>query len=342
MPWSSPRSSGWRATDWIIEPKMFPMPTPAPSAPRPTPRARPIALPAFVTSPEVAARTVASSSSPLVSGLDRGADVDGGQGGEDERLDRDDDRDLEEVEGRGDRDDDDRQDDRLQDEHEADEGEDQDVAGEHVREEPDGERDQAHELAEHLEGHDQDEEPLRSLRDPALEVADGPVPPDALEVREDEREHGERERYGERRRRGVDAPDRHAVVRLAGERQRDEPDRVHDPDEEHQRRDVREPAADRLRRQTRLGDLGLRDLVDLHADRAAPVQRPAAHQDEAEQDRRGAPDHEVDDGLRDREVERAEVDRDPLVLLELGRRVEVAAREGGARERERRQRQREE
>src|SRR5437879_5835199 len=52
MPWSSPRSSGWRATDWIIEPKMLPMPTPPPSAPRPTPRARPIAFPALVTSPD--------------------------------------------------------------------------------------------------------------------------------------------------------------------------------------------------------------------------------------------------------------------------------------------------
>src|SRR5213596_2944116 len=141
MPWSSPRSSGWRATDWIIEPKMFPMPTPAPSAPRPTPRARPMAFPAFVTSPEVAARTVASTWSSLVFGLDGRADVDGGQGGEDERLDRDDDRDLEDVEERRDGDDGHEQQ-ALQDEHEPDEREDQDVAGEHVREDSDGERDQ--------------------------------------------------------------------------------------------------------------------------------------------------------------------------------------------------------
>src|SRR3954469_2269618 len=107
MPWSSPRSSGCRATDWIIEPKMLPMPTPAPSAPRPTPSARPIALPAFVTSPLVAARMVPSMSfSSLVLRLARRADVDGGQGSEDERLDPDDDHDLEEVED--DRGDDDR------------------------------------------------------------------------------------------------------------------------------------------------------------------------------------------------------------------------------------------
>src|SRR5207247_10563312 len=171
MPWSSPRSSGWRATDWIIEPKMFPMPTPAPSAPRPTPRARPMAFPTFVTSPEVAARTVASTWSSLVFRLDRRADVDGGQGGEDERLDRDDDHDFEEIERRRHRHGDDRENDGLQDEHQADEGQDQDVAREHVREQADAERDQPHELAEHLERNDQEEQRLRGLRDPALEVA---------------------------------------------------------------------------------------------------------------------------------------------------------------------------
>src|SRR3954465_1264484 len=99
MPWSSPRSSGWRATDWIIEPKMLPMPTPAPRAPRPTPSARPMALPALVTSPLVAAISVASMSfSSLVLRLDRRADVDGRERSEDERLDPDDDHDLEEVE----------------------------------------------------------------------------------------------------------------------------------------------------------------------------------------------------------------------------------------------------
>src|SRR5690242_15372725 len=106
MPCSSPRSSGWRATDWIIEPKMLPMPTPAPSAPRPTPSARPIALPALVTSPVVAAMKVKVDMvrrASLVLGLDRRADVDGGQCSEDERLDRDDDRHLEDVEDACDR-----------------------------------------------------------------------------------------------------------------------------------------------------------------------------------------------------------------------------------------------
>src|SRR5581483_8533801 len=140
MPCSSPRSSGWRATDWIIEPKMLPIPTPAPSAPRPTPSARPTALPAFVTSPLVAARMVPIMwGSLLVLRLDRRADVDGGQGSEDEGLDPDHDHDLEDVEDRRDRDDEHREHDGLQDEHGADEREDQDVAREHVGEETDGE-----------------------------------------------------------------------------------------------------------------------------------------------------------------------------------------------------------
>src|SRR3954453_7147272 len=149
MPCSSPRSSGCRATDWIIEPKMLPMPTPAPSAPRPTPSARPTALPAFVTSPLVAARMVPSirSSLFLVLRLDRRADVDGGQGSEDEGLDADDDHDLEEIEDRRNRDHEDREHHGLQDEQQPDEGQDQDVSREHVREQTHAQRDQPHELA---------------------------------------------------------------------------------------------------------------------------------------------------------------------------------------------------
>src|ERR1700746_1755096 len=126
MPWSSPRRWGCRATDWIIEPKMIPMPTPAPAAPSPTPRARPIALPALVTSPVVAARmNPIISVSSLVLGLDRRADVDGGQGGEDERLDPDHDDHLEDVEDRR-RDDHEYEGQRLEDEDQPEEGEDQD------------------------------------------------------------------------------------------------------------------------------------------------------------------------------------------------------------------------
>src|SRR5512132_1874233 len=336
IPWSSPRSSGCRATDWIIEPKMLPMPTPAPSAPRPTPRARPIALPAFVTSPDVAARSVCTTPS-LMLRLDCRADVDGGQGGEDERLDPDDDDDLEDVEDRrGNQDGQKRQ--RLEDEDQPEEREDQDVAREHVREESDAQRDQAHELSEDLERHDQWQQRLRRLGDPALEVAGRPVPADALDVREHEGEERQRQRHRQRARRGVDAPGRDAVVRLPGDRQRNEAQQVDDEDEQQQRRDVREPAADRLGREPLLRDLRLRDLVDRLADRLAlarPFAEVVAHQEDPEQDRHDRAEHQVDDSLRDREVERAEVDRDPWVLLELRRGVEVSARERGRREGER-------
>ena len=216
--------------------------------------------------------------------------------------------------------------------------EDQDVAGEHVREEPDAQRDQPHELTEDLERHDQEQEPLRRLGDPALEVAPGPVPLDPLVVREEEGQQGQRQRHRERRRGRVDPPGRETVPRLPRQRQRDEAEQVDHEDEEEQRRDVGEPAGDRLGREPLFGDLRLGDLVERLADRlplAGQESEPAAHREEPEPDRAQRPQHQVDDRLRDREVERAEVDRDPLVLLELGRRVEVAARERGLRREER-------
>src|SRR5438067_321512 len=246
MPCSSPRNSGWRATDWIMEPKMFPMPMPAPSEPSPMPSARPIAFPALVTSPDVAARSVCTSPPSLVLRLDRRADVDGGQGGEDERLDRDDDPNLECVENPGERHERD-QDVALDDEDQPEEREDQHVAGEHVGEETNAQRDQSHELPEDLDDGNRHEERARNFRDPTLEVANRAVPANAFVMREDEGEQRERERDVDRGGRGVDPPDRNAMVRLAGQRQRDEAEHVHDPDEEEQARDVREPEADRLR-----------------------------------------------------------------------------------------------
>src|ERR1051326_2242552 len=99
IPWSSPRSSGWRATDWIIDPKTTPMPMPAPSEPSPMPSPKPSALAAFKMSD--AARTRCTSSS-LVRGLDRRADGDGSENREDEGLNRHDDDHLEDVEGHAD------------------------------------------------------------------------------------------------------------------------------------------------------------------------------------------------------------------------------------------------
>src|SRR5262249_25897509 len=138
MPCSSPRSSGWRATAWIIEPKMLPMPTPAPRAPRPMPSASAMALPAS-TVPFAAARGGIIDAFLLVFGLDGRADVDGGQGGEDEGLDRDHDDDLEQVERSRGRNAKHRNAHVLEHEDEADEGQDQHVARQHVRVQADGE-----------------------------------------------------------------------------------------------------------------------------------------------------------------------------------------------------------
>src|SRR5690349_7132178 len=142
IPCSSPRSSGWRATDWIIEAKTVPMPIPAPSEPKPMPSPKPSACAALMVG-DVAASSWSTVSS-LVGRLDRRADVDGGQSGEDERLNRDDDHDLEDVEGDPDRERDDGDDpegDPAEDEEQPDRHEDQHVAVEHVRVEPHAEAD---------------------------------------------------------------------------------------------------------------------------------------------------------------------------------------------------------
>src|SRR5918992_5707865 len=99
MPVSSPRSSGCRATAWIIEPKILPMPMPAPTAPRPTPTPKAIALPRSARPVSVVCASKRSKRASLMCGFDGAADVDGGEQGEYERLDGDDDDDLEEVNG---------------------------------------------------------------------------------------------------------------------------------------------------------------------------------------------------------------------------------------------------
>src|SRR5882672_6788062 len=98
---------------------MFPIPAPAPAAPAPIPRASAIALPACTTG---ASFTLAAMSCKsiwdlllwlagvlLVFRLDRRADVDRRENGEDECLNRDDDHHLEDVEDRRDADERDRE-----------------------------------------------------------------------------------------------------------------------------------------------------------------------------------------------------------------------------------------
>src|SRR5918992_4828061 len=169
------------------------MPIPAPTAPRPTPTPKAIALPRSATFPSACASKKSTWSPFLVFRFDGAADVDGGEQGEDEGLDRDDDDHLEEVDERSDAD---RKRDEppgREDENEAEHHEDQHVAGEHVREEADRERDEPHELRDDLERHDQREEALRRAgRDPTLEVAGCAVVPDPFHVRREERDQGER------------------------------------------------------------------------------------------------------------------------------------------------------
>src|SRR3954470_4452123 len=84
-------------------PKMMPMPTPAPTAPRPPPTPRAIALPASEPASAWAktvnsGRSRSSTDGSLVGFGDRAADVDGRERGEDERLKRGDQSDLEQEE----------------------------------------------------------------------------------------------------------------------------------------------------------------------------------------------------------------------------------------------------
>src|SRR4051794_2837320 len=184
----SSRISGWRGTDSMTLPKMMPMPTPAPTAPRPPPTPRAMALPASEPSSAAAKMVDSTAVRKLTAGLllvrlgDRAAEIDGRQGGEDERLKGGDQADLEHVdrEAQGQRDDADG-DHAQEHRHAADHEQDDQVAGEHVGEESDGERDDPHQVREQLEHED---EPGHRAVDPRgdqrLEVAADAPGADAL------------------------------------------------------------------------------------------------------------------------------------------------------------------
>src|SRR5919197_3109333 len=83
----SSRISGWRVTDSITLPNMNPTPMPAPIEPRPAPMPSAMALSPSSVTPLAAARTV--DMEVLLSVAAYGgclAEVDGGQGREDEGL----------------------------------------------------------------------------------------------------------------------------------------------------------------------------------------------------------------------------------------------------------------
>src|SRR4051794_22007241 len=158
----SSRISGWRVTDSMTLPKMMPMPTPAPTAPRPPPTPSAMALPASEPSSAAAKMVDSTAVRKLTAGLllvgfgDRAAEVDGRQGGEDERLQRGDEADLEDVDGEAQRQRHDADGDHAQqDRHAAGHEQDDQVAGEHVREQSDGQRDDPHQVRQQLEHEDE-------------------------------------------------------------------------------------------------------------------------------------------------------------------------------------------
>src|SRR3954453_14405700 len=211
----SSRISGWRVTDSMTLPKMKPTPMPGPIVPRPAPMPSAMALPALrpysCGSAAWAIRVMIESSTAcsLVLFGDGAAEVDRGEGGEDEGLQGGDEADLEQEEGHGhdagDGAEDDRADHRQvqQDDEPAAHEQDQQVAGEDVREQSDAEADQAHEVRDDLDEEDRDSRrALDAGRDPALEVVDKALPADALHVVAEPHHHRQPQRARRVRGRG--------------------------------------------------------------------------------------------------------------------------------------------
>src|SRR4051794_3165367 len=185
----SSRISGWRVTDSMTLPKMKPTPTPGPTVPRPAPTPSAIARsPLAGASSDAAAGGVGTSPrstvAPLVLLGDRAAEIDRGESGEDEGLQRGHEAHFEEEEGHGhdDRDGAQRREPKQHDEAAGHE-EDEQMPGEDVREESDAQRDDPHEVRDDLDREDRDARgALDAGRDPGLQVADRALGPDALEV----------------------------------------------------------------------------------------------------------------------------------------------------------------
>src|SRR3954454_4123793 len=150
------------------------MPGPMVPRPAPTPRAmpdRPFDV-LWATRSGMNVRSTARSA-PLVVGGGRAAEVDRGQGGEDEGLQGRYKPDFEDEEDDGDRQGDHAEGrEAEQDDHAPAHEEDEQVAGEHVREEPDGQGDDPDELRDHLDEEDWELRRTGDARgDPAREVA---------------------------------------------------------------------------------------------------------------------------------------------------------------------------
>src|SRR3954447_8279046 len=329
----SSRISGWRVTDSMTLPKMKPTPMPGPTVPRPAPMPSAMSLPALrpyscgSAAWAIWVRIEMSTACSLVLFGDGAAEVDRGEGGEDEGLKRGDEADLEEEEGHGhraghDADDHGEADRHVQQHDEAAAHEqDEQVAGEDVGEETDAQADEADEVRDGLDDEDRAaRESLAARRDPAREVLLEPLGPDALDVvadphdeREHERDREVRGRGEQRERRHVDAEDVDGVLRVR--RQWQVADDVREPEEQEDGPDEREP----LRRHP-VVHVPARDVVAHEQERGLderlrPVRarlHPARDVHHAAARERGRDDH-----VEDRLVELDRTDREPRVELEL-------------------------
>src|SRR5918994_2958350 len=259
---------------------------------------------------------------------DRAAEVDGREGGEDERLQRRDEADLEGEEQHAEREREDAE--RLQAEQHGEatgHEEDDQVPREDVREETNTQREQPHDVGEELEHEHEDRHPAgHAGRHQRLHVPAEALRADALDVVGDEDDEREDEGDGDVRRRGVDGEGRdleaeHFDLVLGVGRQRDVADQVREPDEEEEGPDEREPLAGHP-----VVHVPARDLV--------------AHGHEEQLDRGlhavglglhplGDPEHRAgrqqrrDDEVEDRLVDVEETELDPRVEPELVLRREL-------------------
>src|SRR5918994_7827115 len=192
-------------------PKMNPTPMPGPIVPRPAPMPSAIALPALrpyswgSAAWAICVMTDRSTAiAPLVLLGDGAAEIYRGQRGEDEGLQGGDQADLEEEEGHGHHAGDEPEDDRAhhgeveQHDQPAAHEQDEQVAREDVGEESDAQADEADEVRDDLDEEDRDARgTLHARGDPALQVADGSLGADALDVVADPHHQGQHERHGE-------------------------------------------------------------------------------------------------------------------------------------------------
>src|ERR1700729_1142852 len=252
----------------------------------------------------------------------RAADVDGGEGGKDEGLQRRDQAQLEQVEQDRKRQGEPAQE-RQPEQHRESAGHEQDdqVAGQDVGEESDGQGEQPHEGGDDLQRKDQQQDrPADAARDQALEITDRALGADADPVEGDEHDQGENERHRdvggggvERERRDVSAEDDELLAGVGW--QRDVPDQVVEPDEEEQRAEERKP----LRRH-RVGHVAASDVVaherEEHLDGGLHLVGPLVHPVGDPHHRHHGEDRGQDE-VENRAVDAEDAEVEPVVELEL-------------------------